>query len=113
KLGQQLSLEDSMNGTRILAVTFSLFVTVSTAQTQCISSRPGHPAPDSEAIMLNDQGVALIKGERYREAVEVFRRAIQCDSDYATAYNNLGIAYGFLGQRVKGMEALRQAVRIK
>ena len=102
-----------MNVTRILGLTFILLVTVSTAQTQCISGASDHPIPDKKALKLNDQGVELIKAERYREAVEVFTRAIQCDSDYATAYNNLGIAYGFLGQQVKGMQALQHAVRIK
>ncbi|MCE9557016.1 MAG: tetratricopeptide repeat protein [Planctomycetes bacterium] len=42
-------------------------------------------------LALNDLGLIYAHNERYDEAIECYRKAIELKSDYAAAHNNLGI----------------------
>lgn len=55
---------------------------------------------------------ALSESHDYRKAIQTLNEAIAIYPNYAAAYNNLGVAYGRLGDRDKEREALLQAIRI-
>ena len=46
----------------------------------------------------------------YKEAIEVYKRAIFINTGYIEAYNNLGKAYGELGMYKEAIEVLKVAI---
>ena len=50
----------------------------------------------AEAEALNAQGIAAYEGERFDEAIALFRRAVALDPSNATFHCNLAVAYGEL-----------------
>jgi tetratricopeptide (TPR) repeat protein len=55
---------------------------------------------------------ALSDHHDYKKAIQTLKEAIAIYPDYAAAYNNLGVAYGRLGDRDKERDALQHAIRI-
>jgi tetratricopeptide (TPR) repeat protein len=52
----------------------------------------------------------FITKENWKEAIERLLKAVSIYPQYAAAYNNLGVAYGRLGDRGKEREALQRAI---
>ncbi len=64
-----------------------------------------------DAKTLFDLGVAYLKSGMYKEAIEVYKRAIFINTGYIDAYNNLGNAYGKLGMYKEAIEVLKVAIK--
>jgi tetratricopeptide (TPR) repeat protein len=67
--------------------------------------------PDS-ARKEFDKGSDLMARENWKKATERLNKALAIYPRYAAAYNNLGIAYGKLGDRAREREALQEAVSL-
>ncbi|HEU4993987.1 MAG TPA: tetratricopeptide repeat protein [Gemmatimonadaceae bacterium] len=60
--------------------------------------------------LWNERGVALHQAGHYVEATESYRRAIECESGYSLALNNLGVALYHAGQPEPAIDAFRRAL---
>lgn len=81
------------------------------AFTEARKLRSSYGLPDSRVI-LNNQGLILLILAQPAEALLVLRQAIALDSNYATAWNNLGWALSDLGLYEESLEAYNQAIKI-
>ncbi len=63
-----------------------------------------------DATVYFDRGVDYLKSGMYKEAIEVYKRAIFINTGYIEAYNNLGKAYGELGMYKEAIEVLKVAI---
>lgn len=68
------------------------------------------PTSDPEALVLNNQGVALFKSQRYVEAETKFRSALERDPNYGDAYSNLAYALGKQGDYGAAVAAYESAI---
>jgi tetratricopeptide (TPR) repeat protein len=59
-----------------------------------------------------DKASDLMAKENWKKASELLNKALAIYPRYAAAYNNLGVAYGKLGDRAKEREALQEAVSL-
>ncbi|WXU00459.1 MAG: Photosystem I assembly protein Ycf3 [Catillopecten margaritatus gill symbiont] len=50
---------------------------------------------------------------QYQEAIDAYKKAIEIKPDEDRAYNNMGIAYGKLGQYQEAIDAYKKAIEIK
>jgi tetratricopeptide (TPR) repeat protein len=66
----------------------------------------------SSAADLYQQGVELMKENKYSEATTVFEQYLATDSTNAKAYYNLGLAYGNLDIKPKALAAWLRAVAL-
>ena len=67
------------------------------------------------AIELNEEALALLNHGVYTDvaqAIEYLNRAIRLDSDFSTAYNNLGLAYEQRGNYDRAIEYYQKALKI-
>ena len=64
------------------------------------------------AIQLNDQGAALEKAGKLREALEKYREAVNLDPEHAGIRVNYAAALLHLGQWKEGVRELREASRL-
>ena len=55
-------------------------------------------------------GVALVRLERYQEAIDMFRTAVSLDHTSAYSYQSLGVAYEYLKQYQNAKESFIQAI---
>jgi len=68
------------------------------------------PAAEQDEETLIRTGILLSDEGRYEEAISLFRKAISREnSKGAIAYHNLGFAYELSGDKVKAMDAYREA----
>jgi tetratricopeptide (TPR) repeat protein len=59
-----------------------------------------------------DKANQFVTKENWQRAIERLNKAITIYPQYAQAYNNLGVAYGHLGDRVRNIEALQKAISL-
>lgn len=59
-----------------------------------------------------DRANQFVAKENWKKAIERFNKAIAVYPQYAEAYNNLGVAYEHLGDRVRNREAFQKAVSL-
>lgn len=59
-----------------------------------------------------DKASELIAKQDFTKAIDKLKRAIVIYPGYANAYNNAGVVYGRLGDRVREREALQKAISI-
>jgi tetratricopeptide (TPR) repeat protein len=59
-----------------------------------------------------DKANQFVTKGNWQRAIERLNKAIAIDPRYAQAYNNLGVAYGHLGDRVRNIEALQKAISL-
>jgi Flp pilus assembly protein TadD len=52
---------------------------------------------DKRAVVFNDRGVAQMRRQQYKLAIDDFNRAVQLSPEYAPVYNNRGNALLALG----------------
>lgn len=97
-----------------------LFVTVRRArdlsQTNEVSGAPTVAASDfnipKRAVKQFDKATDLMARQEWKKAIDQFNRALSLYPQYAAAYNNLGVAYARLGDRVGERSALQRAVSL-
>lgn len=70
-----------------------------------------HAALD-RAQRFNERGVDQIESERYKEAEESFRWAIEASPDFASAWDNLGVALMHQGRYLEALTALLHAMEL-
>jgi len=66
--------------------------------------------PDQFPKVHYDYGVLLMRGGRYQEAEEAFRRAIHANPSYAEAHNNLGALLQRQGKLAEAADEFRKAL---
>jgi tetratricopeptide (TPR) repeat protein len=85
------------------------------------SGPTGPASPLVAAVDLNipesarkefDKANQLVTKGNWQRAIERLNKAIAIYPQYAQAYNNLGVAYGHLGDRVRNIEALQKAISL-
>jgi tetratricopeptide (TPR) repeat protein len=59
-----------------------------------------------------DKANQFVTKENWQRAIERLNKAITIYPQYAQAYNNLGVAYGHLGDRARNLEALQKAISL-
>ena len=64
-------------------------------------------------FVLNLNGLINLSLEKWQNAISVFKKAINCDSNFVEAYNNLGVAYIHLGEHENAIENYHKAIEIK
>ncbi len=69
------------------------------------------PANDRPRV-VNNYGIDLLFGGRYREALVEFRRMLWCDPKDDTAAYNLACGYALLGDTRRAMHYLRRSVQL-
>lgn len=65
--------------------------------------------PDNPRVRLN-LGVALQREGRNQEAIAIFRKLTETNSDYAEAFYNLGAAMAHAGQKIEAVGPLLHAI---
>ncbi|MCX7920355.1 MAG: tetratricopeptide repeat protein [bacterium] len=69
--------------------------------------------PEQSAIQnLYNQGIELLKQEKYAEATTVFEQYLTTDSTNAKAYYNLGLAYVYLEKYDNAVAAWKKAIEL-
>jgi hypothetical protein len=97
----------------------SLFVTVKRAGTQARASKPNAPTvaavdlstPDS-AKKDFDKARTLMAKQNWSNAKNELLKAVAAYPRYAAAYNNLGVVYARLGDRIRERESLQTAIHL-
>ena len=64
-------------------------------------------------FVLNLNGLINLSLEKWQNAISVFKKAINCDSNFVEAYNNLGVAYIHLGEHENAIKNYHKAIEIK
>jgi Flp pilus assembly protein TadD len=67
----------------------------------------------SDAKSQVEFGIAVARRGLWREAIFRWERAVGLDPTYASAYNNLGIAYENTGELDKAREAYERALELE
>jgi tetratricopeptide (TPR) repeat protein len=66
-----------------------------------------------KARAYNNYGVALVEKERFSEAIVHFKKALELETDYPEACNNLAIAYHGLGNLETAIMWLQKAILLQ
>lgn len=78
---------------------------------------PGDNCPkecdDTCPIWLNTEGLSLMMADEPIQAAESFQQALLLAPDFADAANNLGTAYGTVGNHQKAYEAFGKALALR
>ncbi|MCE5194106.1 MAG: tetratricopeptide repeat protein [Nitrospiraceae bacterium] len=69
--------------------------------------------PEDKEVLYSLGVIYLIHYEEYDNAIEYFRKAINVDSNYSEAYNNLGYAYMMKGKYKEAADVYNKAVSNK
>ncbi len=69
--------------------------------------------PSLEALKAYSTGWKLVLSSRDGVAIPFFQRAVQIDNQFATAYANLGFAYGGMGNSVLSAENITRAWQLR
>jgi len=67
----------------------------------------------SDAKVHVDFGIMVAQKGLWREAIFQWERAVEIDPGYASAYNNLGIAFENTGELDKAREAYERALELE
>ena len=70
------------------------------------------PTASPSALKLNEEGFDLQRQERYTEAEETLRAALDLDPDYAAAWSNLGEVAFRQGRYTEALEHRRRAAQL-
>ena len=98
------------NAMRLLELLVCLIIAGSATIAQ--SGASGLTENSNEALMANEQGVALVKSGKYANAAVEFERAVKLNPDFAVGYNNLGATYNSLARYEDAIVALRRAIQL-
>jgi type IV pilus assembly protein PilF len=76
-------------------------------------SAPAWADARSDAKTQVDFGIEVAARGLWREAIYRWERAVQIDSGYAAAYNNLAVGYEHEGQLDKARRAYEKAIELE
>ena len=68
--------------------------------------------PKAESLKVNASGMELFRNSRYKDAVLDFKEAVNLDPSNPIPYNNMGLAYLWLGDKSEGEGAFKKALAI-
>ncbi|MBR2214977.1 MAG: tetratricopeptide repeat protein [Selenomonadaceae bacterium] len=88
------------------------YAAASTSERERISEEVKRNDEDFLAVRLNQQGAALCREGKYREAAQVFTEALAKSPRYAYAYHNRGIAYGKLKDYRLAVKDFSEAINL-
>lgn len=74
--------------------------------TERLNRNPSDPAA------LHKLGFALLGQERYAEAIDVFNKELEVDSEFPDAWLGLALAFAGNGQRAQALDALDSALTL-
>ncbi len=66
----------------------------------------------SEVLNHFNSGIAFYNQKQFPKAIEAYQKAIELDSTYVEAYNNLGIVYQAVGDTKKAIGAYQKSIEI-
>ena len=69
--------------------------------------------PSLEALKAFSMGITTFRAKGNAEAVPFYKRAIELDPNFATAYASLGLVYGNLGQASLAAENIKKAYALR
>ena len=78
-----------------------------------LAATPAWADARSDAKAQVDFGITVAQRGLWREAIFRWERAVEIDPTYASAYNNLGIAYENTGELDKAREAYERALELE
>ncbi len=64
------------------------------------------------AIILYDRGVREYEAKEFDKAIKSFKKAVKIDSDFAFAWDNLGLAYRHTKQYKKAIKAYEKSIKV-
>ena len=98
-----------------LLIVATIILVTTTAIAQDPVTFHAKPASQSLVPSINfvDEANALGRSHRWREAVDIYLKALQLDPNNASAQNNLGHAYVELGRLDDAAKCLESAVRLQ
>jgi tetratricopeptide (TPR) repeat protein len=96
-----------------------LFITVRSSESNTHSSAGGSSSvaavdlnvPDSARKQFDEASKAMA-GQDWTKAIQRLKRAVSIYPQYATAYNNMGVAYGHMNDPAHEREALEKAISL-
>ena len=96
-----------------------LFITVRSSESNTHSSAGGSSSvaavdlnvPDSARKQFDEASKAMA-GQDWTKAIQRLKRAVSLYPQYATAYNNMGVAYGHMNDPAHEREALEKAISL-
>jgi tetratricopeptide (TPR) repeat protein len=65
-----------------------------------------------EALRIYDEGIELMKKEKYEKAIKTFEKALAIDQKFAFAYDNIGLCYRKLGNFDKAIESYQKSIEL-
>ncbi|KAI6191912.1 hypothetical protein M3Y97_00279100 [Aphelenchoides bicaudatus] len=71
------------------------------------------PCSDFWEPMFEIMGLSLMRLSRFEEALEVFRKQLALGRNKASAWSNLGVCLGALGQMNEAIEALNESILMR
>ncbi|MBD3178433.1 MAG: tetratricopeptide repeat protein [Candidatus Latescibacteria bacterium] len=66
----------------------------------------------NEARKYNNAGVLAYHNGQYEKAENLFRKALELDSEFTEAYNNLGLTYTEIHEEDRATEAFKKAIEL-
>lgn len=78
-----------------------------------LAAAPAWADARSDARAEVEFGITVAQRGLWREAIFRWERAVELDPTYASAYNNLGIAYENTGELDKAREAYERALELE
>jgi tetratricopeptide (TPR) repeat protein len=82
-------------------------------QRRAAAHAPAARSQPNLARAHNAQGIALARQSRFREAAELFLRALSLQPGFAEAHNNLGKAQALLGQPEQAIASFSRAISLQ
>src|SRR5687768_11707915 len=67
---------------------------------------------NAQPKLMYEEGIRLMRGERYGEAARKFVTVIKLDSENAEAYNALGAVYVLLNRRGEAYSSFQKAIQL-
>lgn len=102
-----------MRSTPLLLVIVILMITLTACVTQSNDPYNNASLETNQARAHTELGAAYLQEGKYEIALEEFNIAIKKDSDYALAYNGLGMVFSALGENLKADKSFKKAIQLK
>ena len=102
-----------MRFTRIMPLIVMILMLLSACVTQSNNPYNKVSTETNQARAHTELGAAYFQEGKYEIALEEFNIAIQNDSDYALAYNGLGMVHSALGENAKADAFFKKAIQLK
>jgi tetratricopeptide (TPR) repeat protein len=71
------------------------------------------PSPAAQALSRFQLGLQMLDAGKYEKAVDAFREVVRLEPDDASAWDDLGLAYGGLRQYDQAIHAYQEVIRLQ